>query len=1068
MVSTSRDSRPCIRAIVLCLAALLLPALVQADTAGFGLRAVDLELAGNTGPVSFVIYGSCLDSNVAFEVVDAAGEHFPATNTVIINEWRAIATFDLTGAAQGAAAVVATRGSLNARLDAALNIGDGLTGSLETNLTAPPEIDAGQVTPIYVSYANSGHTDVDIPLLVLTVHGAAYLGPEPTGANMGEHAFILGIPDSPVYTALRPGEQVNVPFYVRLDTTGTASTLLTIVDLDDASLFATPLDYASLPALTPNPSSLAVQATVDAMAADHGPNLGTFYAAELANLAKIAQMCANRYSSAKNIDGRWIMEPVSEPRLTRNIPRDPDADPVTPPPLVTPPPNTGGDGIVRTYAIIIGIDDYDHFDEDGDLKGATTDASLIYNHFRYERRIPDSQIQLFLDDSNDPADSVTSQVLHDAIVNSGADNDDNLVIYFAGHGNFIDDTTGIETDGLMGGLCMSDNYIDNSGMVNECELNNWITEKNVGNTYLIIDACHSGDFVDDIFQAPRTAVLTSAGSYDIAAEANWGENDQPHWAGVYTPFLVHQLSVGESIGTAHENTTKIVNQMDYSQGPKFLPDGADIDQPFGAINPDYISDSSRQLDSEIQFFAELMERKSNYYLYGAVEPPQSVIDQLSAEVLQENPGVEPGSEAFDTLLNAKIDQWKVDHFQGTTTRGRSFSVVAPSTAPAAFLPGGLAASQHYRLYYVTDNTGGRIVMYNPFERRHRRITLMEGLSHPADIDIGDSGRSMVYVANGTVRRTFFGLTAFIFDTSGAPLSGAKVIVQSELGEVMRTVDPDGYITVLDMLRPSLFSRQVFVTVYRNGDSRMFPVVLQPTDQTFVKLEYTDTPGSVKPPTYASGTSITPPGPHFTPGPGDGDTDLPPDPSPAVVEAGITTVVPDIPVSPTFGGSGTSIVPPPSTPTVPGGTAAMPRIVILAPADELVTAVTAHTVVGTVSDSGITQVTLDISGDTVPVPVSGKTFRQAVTLGAGVNTLVAEGTNDKGIQAQSDVIAVTVDPGFADDTGGIAGRVMNSAGYPAEGIRVVEENSGKTTYTNSDGTYRFTGVPAGRASIRVVE
>lgn len=1044
-----------IRIFIICMMAVA-PISVLADSAGFGLRGVDLSLAGNTGPVSFMIYGSSLDNDTAYEVIDAGGMHFSATKAVRINEWRAIATFNLSGASEGMARVAAAKGTLQAHLENALTISDGLTGQLETKLDTTPEIKAGQVTPIYVSYANTGHTDIDLPLLVLTVHGAGYLGMKPTGNNMGEHAFILGIPDGPIYTALRPGERVTIPFYVRLDTPCTVGAMLSIIDLNDSSLFATPFDYDSLAAMTPNPSSPAVQTLIDEMAADYGPNLGTFYASELENLAQMVQINANGYASAKHVNGRWIMEPAAEPRLTRSLPPNPDVE-ISALPPVTPPVNTGGDGIVQTYAIIIGITDYDNYGEDGDLKGTVTNAKLMYNHFRHQQRVPESHIQLFLDDSDDPTDSVTNEMLHNAIQNCNADGDDHLVIYFAGHSTYLDAIGGVEFEptGLMGGLCMSDVAID-SGMVNERELSNWITQKNAGNTYIILDCCHSGGFTDGIFQAPRTAVLTSCKSSQIADEGYWESNGTWHWAGIYTPFFTYYLSQGESISDAHNKAHSLVDYMDYDQNAVIAPDGADVNRPFGEIDPDFITNGSRLINDETQFFAQIMEGWTTHYLYSTIEPSEVVVDQLIAEVVQENPDVEPGSDAFNALLNDKIKQWKTEQLQTNTTRGRCISLVTATNEPATYFPGGMAASQYCRLFYVTDNANGRVLMYNPFERQHRRITLIDGLTHPADIDIGDSGRSMVYVTNGAVQRKFFGITAFITDTSGNPLSGAKVVVQSDLGEIIKIVDLDGYITVMDLLRPSLFSRSLFLTVYHDGGSQLFSLVLQTTDQTFVKLQYSGMPGVIPPPTYGSGTATPPTGPHFIPGTGDGDTTLPPEPAPALVTPGQTTLVPDIPIS-------TS---PPSTP--PGGsTAAMPKIIILAPADDLVTAAAAHTLVGTVSDTSITSITLDINGVTQTIPVANKTFRQAITLTPGLNTLVASGINDKGIEAQSDPVMDTVDAAFTGDTGALTGRVMNGSGYPAQGIRIVEESTSNVTYTDINGTYRFTGIPVGRVTLRVL-
>ena len=146
---------------------------------------------------------------------------------------------------------------------------------------------------------------------------------------------------------------------------------------------------------------------------------------------------------------------------------------------------------------------------------------------------------------------------------------------------------------------------------------------------------------------------------------------------------------------------------------------------------------------------------------------------------------------------------------------------------------------------------------------------------------------------------------------------------------------------------------------------------------------------------------------------------------------------------------------------------MPRIVIFSPADELITSALSHGLVGTVSDASITTVTVDINGSTQTLPVENKSFRGMISLSQGVSTIVVRGTTSKGITAQSDPAKVTVEPAFDGATGSLSGRLLDGYGYPAQGFRVVEESSGKVTYSDTDGRYRFTGVPVGRASIRVM-
>ncbi len=1027
-----------IRIFILCMMAALAPISVLADSAGFGLRGVDLSLAGNTGPVSFVIYGSSLDNDTTYEVIDSGGTHFPATKAVLYNEWRAIATFNLSGAVEGMASVAAAKGTIHSHLENALSIGDGLTGQLETKLNTSNKIISGQMTTIFVSFSNSGNTDVDIPLMILSIPDASYLGTEPKGRNLGAYAMALGLPDGPIFTSIRPNESVTIPFYAIINNTGTSFATLSAIDPQSPTLADFPFDYDRLRNKTPDPTSQAVQDHINILQEDYGANFQDFYSLELAKFESLVNKSDHIYETVTHVDGRWQLKQIppepGDPRPTITGNPTPDVAPSSP-------SNPGSDGHQKTYTIIIGMG----YSGRGYIVGPYGDSQNLYNFARYEMRTPDSQITAFFCKTPD-GDEITKEDIKNAIINCGADGDDQLIIYYSGHGAQND-----------GSWIMPDLTTE----INPSEIESWITEKNAGQTYLISDSCYSGHLVDKI-HAPKTAVIAattkSDPSYEIIGNGRGG-----YFTSVFLSLLKQDYSMEEAINKSipivYGSVKSDFGYKAKDQKPTYDPDGVDMQYPFGRISSYSLNSHSRELATDLDWAAELIEEFKDYEISPTVFwPSRTLIFEWAEEAHL------LGIENINEYIDEKTEEWRLAQGDGVIRCiSNMFDVTEAAASSSSFLPGGIAPSQHYHLFYVTDNQNGNIFMYNPFERQHRRITLIDGLIHPADIDIGDNGRSMVYVTNGAVQRKFFGLTAFITDTGGNPLSGAKVIVQSDLGEIIKTVDPDGYMTVMDLLKPSLFSRSLFLTVYHNGGSQLFSLVLQPTDQTFVKLEYSGMPGIIPPPTYASGTAAPPPGPYFIPGPGDGDTTLPPEPTPALVTPGQTTVAPDIPVSSSFGGSSTS-----ASSSLPGGsTAAMPRIVILSPADGLLTSAAEHPFVGTVSDTGITSITLDINGVTQTIPISNKTFRQTITLTPGQNTIIASGINDRGIEAQSDPAVVTVDAGFPGDTGALTGRVMNGSGYPAQDIKIVEESTSSVTYTDMNGTYRFTGIPVGRVTLRVL-
>ncbi len=1002
------------------------------DGLGFGIRDVDLGIAGNTGPVSVIINGSHFSHETTFEVVDAAGWHYAASGHVLINPWRVLSTFNLAGAAPGWAGIRAADGTVMAELSNAFQIGEGLAGNLQIKLDVPKDVQADQVTTLFVNFNNAGHADVDIPLLILSVPDATYLGTEPQGRNLGDYAMILGLPDGPVFTSIRPGESVTIPFYVILESTGPTVATVSAIDPNSPTLAGFSFDYERLRNKTPDPTSPQVQARVDTLQGDFGDNFRNFYAQELAKLGTLVNHSAHLYQKASHVDGRWQLTQAppqpGNPRPT--IIGNPTAD-VTP----SVPSSPGNDGQQKTYAIIIGMG----YDSNAYIYGPYADSRNVYNFTRYEMRIPENQINVFFGKRPDGA-SLTKEDLKDAILNCGADNDDQLIIYYSGHGT------------QSGAWLMP----DTSTEISPSEIESWLTEKNAGQTYLISDSCYSGQLVDKI-HAPKTAVI-AATSHDNPSYELIGGDGGGYFTSVFLSLLKQGYSMEEAINKAIPIVYGSVSH-DFSsygyikspQKPTYDPDGVDMQYPFGQISTYSLDSHTRELRSDLDWAAELIEDFKDY----EIPPPPELYPGMTLQLQWADEARNLGIEDVQAYIDEKTEEWRLTQSEGVMRCvSHLINVTESPSATTPFLPGGLAVSQHHHLFYVSDNQNGNLYMYNPLESiRHRRLTLLKGLNHPGDVDMGFQGCSLIYTSGGRVQRKYLGFTAYIVRDSGEALQGVPVLVETEKGEHTERTDADGYLTVMDLLKPSLFDRRVYLTIHHGGGSQMFSVDLMPKDHTFVKLIFTGDPATIIPPIYASGTGSGGGKTSFVPGPGDGDSSVPPAPVSAPIAPGTTSVAPDIPIF-----VNNSIV---------SGSAAAPRVVILTPADSLVTGQASQSVAGSVSDASMTQVILDVNGVPQTIPVSDKSFKQNIALTAGVNVITARGINNLGVEAESDPITVTLDAGFDMTSGALSGRVFDQYGFPAANIRVVEENSGQITYTDVDGHYRFTGVLVGRAVIQVM-
>lgn len=1034
------------------------------ESAGFGLRANGLKLAGNTGPVSIIVNGSKFDSQTDFTLTDGNGVPYPAVKAVPLNESRALVTFDLTGAAPGLAdiAAAAADGTTDV-LEDALDVQDGLEGQLYVNLEWPGEVVTGAPAPVQVVYGNTGHADIPVPLLHLDVPGASYLGREPEGNSMGEKALILGVPDSPVATTLRPGEEVRVPLYVQMDEAGDRYAHVVALDPNEPELASMTFDDTAI--IAANPGDPFVADGLAAIRQEYGDNLQSYYTTEMSHLEEIADAGPNAYDSVQNIDGRWHLEPSltspNGPELT--LGRAPD--PTTPPVPLPDPPPPSGDGVQETHAIIIGINEYA---TDVDLNGCVRDASFVYNHFKYEMRLPDGNIQYFTVDRQ--TDSFTEQNMLDAIRNSGADGDDNLVIFYAGHGSYLTDDS--KPDGVTGVLVMSDaSLYEDYGYVRADELSAAITDKGAGQTYVIMDACHSEYMVRDM-NSEHTAMIGTAGLDEKAAEGYWPLNEEEtegFSSGAFTPFFVQLLREGTPMDEAFARARDYVSRSGFKQTAAFNPDHVDVNKPFGEVDPTYVNEGTAYLDTYLGLFTTRMEDmdETAAILENLDMLPPEKVEEFMAEVTEEVGSLHaPGGPyysngLFDRALAEKIKEWQAGQSQQFVSATRSFHVVAAPAAspPAAFVPGGFAASRHAFLFYVSDNSNGRILLVNPLAyKKEAWLPILSGLDQPGDLDLDPDGRFLCYTRGGEVHRLYLGLSIRVFDRLGAPLAGARAVLQTALGTHNAIVDTEGYAHFPGLLEPRLLDYDIFIDISYQGAQQTFSGELNSTDHTVLRLDFTADPASITP-AVNSTTPFPRPDREGMAGPGDGDPFHPPAEVPVMVAPGETTYLPEIPVF-------TSDDPPQYAPEQ--SYANPPTVSVATPASGLTSTNGKQTVFGTVNSGNVTSVNVVVNGATnsVEIPFLERDFCLEVTLPSGMNRIKVQSLQDGAPAGAPATADVEVDPAFDGSTGALAGRVVNQYQRGAASVAVTEAYSGAATTTDANGYYQFSGLPAGRAAIQV--
>ncbi|HQH27314.1 MAG TPA: hypothetical protein PLP17_07965, partial [Oligoflexia bacterium] len=413
-----------------------------------------------------------------------------------------------------------------------------------------------------------------------------------------------------------------------------------------------------------------------------------------------------------------------------------------------------------------------------------------------------------------------------------------------------------------------------------------------------------------------------------------------------------------------------------------------------------------------------------------------------------------GTVRTETVVETATDAVTPDNVTKITETESSLGLFLPED-PLPYVPGGLAVCPWSHVIYVSDNTNGRLLMINPYETEHRAITLLEGLDHPGDVDIGCGGRSLVYTDGNRVKSMLFGFTVYLRGEDALPLRGAEVTVQTGLGQFIRKTDDRGYLTLLNLTDPSVYDNSVALTVKSGGKTQIYTFNLERSCHTFKALVFAGN-GSVTPVFYQSG-----PYSHYKPPYGvcagvEGEDPPAEKPEKKEIKQRIRTNK-TVALQPIY----TFRSEVATQPLVP------PTIVLTSPADGQETSEAEQLIAGWVSDKSVTEVMIEINGTTYTIPVVGQRFAQNFTLGSGKSRISARASNVSGYAAQSEPVEVTVPPGSAVDSGGAVGQVVDSAtGKGASDVVVTETASGRNAVTDASGYYSFAGLPAGEASFVV--
>jgi len=553
----------------------------------FGLRSIDLGKAGNTGLVTFQVNGSLLTTATHYSLLDALGKVYLPAQVLRRGSTQALLSFDLSGAAPGPADLLAQAGGLSAQLTGALLIQANFVGQLSLKVEAPSGVRRGELAVFYLNYGNIGGADLPIPLLVFELPGATYLGFNPSGADLGTRLYIYAVPQQPLFTRLRPGEMVRLAVYARLSAATQA--ILTAIDPSQPALASQTIDWNAI--LARGGGSGLHITDMNALRQKYGDNLATYYQGVQTELADLVSG-GYPYLAVRHVNTQWYFTypptkigrailPIN-PFLYPALPGDPHyTGPLEP--ANAPPPSASlpADGKINTFVLLVSDEDYSfrrsQGDDIDDLDGMPFDAQILYNYFVYTDRLPGWHINWLIDRPYDGFELTPGHIKR-AIRDLPYDGDDYVVIFYSGHGS--------ENQG--------DWYL-NGGSFTHVNLIDELAAKKPGAAYVIVDACHSGAFINYIF--------ASKGLSLAATEEGHSSFDSGNGIGsIFTSEFVAALNKHQTVSDAFDTARSMAihytryNSEERIQRPQFvLLGGADTQYPWKPPD-DPQDDIQKQLD----------------------------------------------------------------------------------------------------------------------------------------------------------------------------------------------------------------------------------------------------------------------------------------------------------------------------------------------------------------------------------------------------------------------------------------------------------------------------------------
>lgn len=519
---------------------------VKSVSASLVVDRVVPDLVGNAGPVTLDLQGAALGAGTSFLLRSGFVDR-PAIRTSQREDGRAFATFELNGFPAGPADLVARRDGLDVVRPAALQVVEGGVGEFHAALQGPGVSRAGRTTTWFVTYGNRGLIDVQLPLLTVSAPGASEIRLFDHTANWTHALVLLALHPDVLLPTLGPGQETTVEIEIKTFVPTRVS--LGVLNGEAFRTSEIPLQWSSRPRPEGTDPS-RWNALLGELPGRLGRHLGE-YAAVLERDLDELRGSRLRYEYLANVNGRWLAgDEIEGPEeswpiidISAEEEREANAAELA---RHEPPARLPGDGIRRTWFVVITMEDYADRRAEGrttrNTPAAGTDYADIREYLNRDLRLPPEQLVGGHDAPGDAAVWSRANILDTLSSFRGrADADDNLVVIYSGHGGRGRAGTGY--------------LVPNGGPgITPTAFAREIDRVGAGTTYFINNSCHSEAFNELVHTTNTRFVGYAATRRDRLAFGSVARGSP------MIAYLKGQLRKCRSLGMAFDITEVMVAQ----------------------------------------------------------------------------------------------------------------------------------------------------------------------------------------------------------------------------------------------------------------------------------------------------------------------------------------------------------------------------------------------------------------------------------------------------------------------------------------------------------------------------